>query len=244
MSIDVHTLSGAYALDALTPEEAEAFEAHLEGCAACRTEVREFRQVLAAMGEQSWAAPPRSLRSEVLAAAERTSQHRPRARVEDAAVTDLASRRRRSPALLLAAAVAVIAAAVGGILGVRGVGEDDPQVQALPAAARVVFNAPDASQVALRTANGGTLHVAVSATRQEMAVDTRDLPPLDSRHVYQLWSVHDGLMTSAAVLGSDAAGAAMGMPSEGTEIAVTVEPGNGSEQPTTDPIATVDPTEI
>jgi anti-sigma factor RsiW len=241
MSIDVHTLSGAYALDALTPEEAEAFEAHLEGCDACRTEVREFREVVAAMGEQSWAASPRSLRDQVLTAAERTPQQRPPARVDEVPVTDLASRRRRSPALLLVAAVAVVVAAVGGILGFRGLGDDG---QELAASARAVFNAPDAAQVAVRTANGGTLHVAVSATRQEMAVDARDLPRLDGQHVYQLWAVHDGLMSSAAVLPSDTTGAAMAVPTEGTQIAVTVEPGNGSKQPTTDPIATVDPTQI
>jgi anti-sigma factor RsiW len=37
---DVHALSGAYALDALTPDEAAAFEQHLESCEPCRTEVR------------------------------------------------------------------------------------------------------------------------------------------------------------------------------------------------------------
>jgi anti-sigma-K factor RskA len=242
MSIDVHTLSGAYALDSLTPEEAAEFEAHLEGCAACREEVGEFREVVAAMGEQSWASAPRSLRDRVLEEAERTPQQRPAARLEDAPVADLAERRRRrSPALLLAAAVAVVAAAIGGFVGLRGPGAED---QPLPVAVRTVFNAPDASQVALKTANGGTLHVAVSATRQEMAVDARDLPRLDGQHVYQLWAVHDGLMISAAVLGDDSTGAAMGMPSEGTQIAVTVEPGEGSKQPTTQPIATVDPTSI
>src|SRR4051812_23980092 len=127
MSIDVHTLSGAYALDALTPDEAAAFESHLEGCESCRTEVREFREVLAAMGEQSWSATPRTLREAVLTAAERTPQQRPPARVE-APVTDLASRRRRlSPALLVAAAVAIVAAAVGGFLGLRGLGQDEDQ---------------------------------------------------------------------------------------------------------------------
>ena len=162
----------------------------------------------------------------------------------EAPVTDLSTRRRRSPALLVAAAVAIIAAAVGGFLGLRGLGQDEEQAPPLAAPAQTVFNAPDASQVALRTANGGTLHVAVSATRQEMAVDARDLPPLDGQHVYQLWAVHDGLMSSAAVLGSDATGAAMAIPSKGTQIAVTVEPGNGSKQPTGEPIATVDPTSI
>ena len=241
MSIDVHTLSGAYALDALTPDEAAEFEAHLEGCAACRTEVAEFRQVVAAMGEQSWAASPRTLRERVLTAAERTPQDRPPARVEDAPVTEPAARRRRSPALLLAAAVAVVAAAVGGFLGLRGDRTDAPQ---LDAGAAVVFNSSDASQVAVKTANGGTLHVATSAARKEMAVDARDLPKLDSQHVYQLWAVHDGVMTSAAVLGSDTTGAAMGLPSKGTRIAVTVEPGSGSKQPTTSPIATIDPASI
>ena len=246
MSIDVHTLSGAYALDALSPEEAAEFESHLEGCAACREEVREFREVVAAMGEASWAAVPRGLRDQVLAAAEQTPQQRPPARVDHDTVVDLASRRRRSPALFLAAAVAVIAAAVGGFVGVRGIDGNSPSTQQveLAQAAQVVFNAPDASQVALRTANGGTLHVATSATRQEMAVDARDLPKLDSQHVYQLWAIHDGITSSAAVLGSDTTGAAMGMPSQGTEIAITVEPGKGSRQPTTQPIATVDPTAI
>ncbi len=263
MSIDVHTLSGAYALDALSPEEAAEFERHLEGCSACRDEVREFRAVVTAMGEQSWAAPPASLRRKVLDAAERTPQQRPPARVEepgqaaapaatpadepaatpaDEPAGDLAARRRRSPALLLAAAVAVVAAAVGGLVGIRGLG-DDPAAR-LDVQASAVFNAPDASQVALETANGGTLHIAVSATREEMAVDVRELPKLDRDHVYQLWAVHDGLTSSRAVLAGDSTGAAMGIPTQGTEIAVTVEPDGGSKQPTTEPIATVDPTSV
>jgi anti-sigma-K factor RskA len=242
MSIDVHTLSGAYALDALTPDEAAEFERHLEGCAACSQEVLEFREVLAAMGEQSWAAAPRSLREEVLAGAERMPQQRPAARVDGAAVTDLATRRRRSPALLLAAAVAVIAAAIGGFVGLRG--DDDSTRIAADPAVQAVFRAPDANQVALKTANGGTLHVAISSTREEMAVDVRDLPRLDGEHVYQLWAIHNGVTSSRAVLAEDTAGAAMAIPSEGTKLAITVEPGNGSEQPTTEPIATLDPTEI
>jgi anti-sigma factor RsiW len=241
MSIDVHTLSGAYALDALTPEEAAAFEAHLEGCAACRDEVREFREVVAAMGEQSWAAAPRGLRDSVLTVASQTPQQRPPARMPDS--DELATRRRRTPALLLAAAVAVIAAAVGGVV-VLGGPKDDVQQVALDAPAREVFNASDASQVAVTTSNGGTLHVAVSPSRAEMAVDVRDLPQLDDEHVYQLWTVRDGLMRSRAILGGDTAGAAMGIPESGTEVAITVEPGRGSAQPTTDPIATVDPASI
>ena len=124
----------------------------------------------------------------------------------------------------------------------RGLGREDPAD--LPVAVQSVFNAPDASQVAVRTDNGGTLHVAISATREEMAVDVRDLPELDREHVYQLWAVHNGLMSNAAILSNDTAGAAMGIPIAGTKIAVTVEPGGGSRQPTTEPSVTVDPASI
>ena len=39
MSSDLHTLSGAYALNALSAEEAEQFQRHLEACPACTQEV-------------------------------------------------------------------------------------------------------------------------------------------------------------------------------------------------------------
>ena len=41
MSTDLHTLSGAYALHALSSEEAEEFQKHLDACPACRQEVKE-----------------------------------------------------------------------------------------------------------------------------------------------------------------------------------------------------------
>ena len=37
---DLHTLTGAYALDALDPDERDAFEAHLPDCDPCRTRSR------------------------------------------------------------------------------------------------------------------------------------------------------------------------------------------------------------
>ena len=36
----------------------------------------------------------------------------------------------------------------------------------------------------------------------------------------------------------------MGLPAKGTQVAVTVEPKGGSEQPTTDPIVEVDPNAV
>jgi anti-sigma-K factor RskA len=93
----------------------------------------------------------------------------------------------------------------------------------------------------VRTANGGKLTVGVSPSRNEMAVDARDLPELDDERVYQLWAVHGEEVVSVGVLHDTDEGAAMGMPEEDTRVAVTVEPDGGSEQPTTTPIVEVDP---
>ena len=62
MSTDLHTLSGAYAVDALSDEEARLFDTHLEGCQACRDEVRELQDAAAARwGPARRSAPPAAL---------------------------------------------------------------------------------------------------------------------------------------------------------------------------------------
>ncbi len=74
MTVDTHTLSGAYALDALEPGEVAAFEEHLAGCAACRQEVAEFRLVAAELAGAESFAPPPELRDRILAKAAHTRQ--------------------------------------------------------------------------------------------------------------------------------------------------------------------------
>ncbi|WP_296666309.1 anti-sigma factor [Demequina sp.] len=48
---EIHELVGAYALGSLSPDEAAAFEAHLDECAACRDELASFSVVLEALAE-------------------------------------------------------------------------------------------------------------------------------------------------------------------------------------------------
>ena len=235
MSTDVHTLSGAYALNALGPEEAAEFRRHLEGCQACREEVRELQSAVARMGAAEAAAPPPDLKSRILAAADRTPQDRPAGR------TSSGSSSRPPWFTWLAAAAAALVIAGGGAVGVRAMLDGDG---GLNQGVVRVFEAQDAHTASVETAEGGKLRVAVSASRKEMAVDTRELPPLDENHVYQLWSVHGDEMVSAAILTDPEAGAAMGMPDEETQVALTVEPAGGSEQPTSDPIVQVDPYEV
>ena len=50
---DIHTLSGAYALDALLDLERAEFERHLSACDACRAEVASLREAASHLAEAS-----------------------------------------------------------------------------------------------------------------------------------------------------------------------------------------------
>jgi anti-sigma-K factor RskA len=247
---EVHTLSGAYALDALDAEEAAVFREHLAGCPACTQEVRELREAAARMGAVESVPPPPDLRAQVLAAADRTPQVPPVPRAEEPSVVTPPARpdhvggqTRRSPwgRLALAAAAALV---VGG--GAIGIGQalGDSDSEHLSAAAQV-FQAQDARTLDEPTMNGGKLLVAVSPERGEMAVDTAKLPALEGGKVYQLWTVGaDDTAVSVKVIGTPGETAAMDMPPKGTKVALTIEPAGGSEQPTKAPIVVLEPAAV
>ncbi|MGZ4484746.1 MAG: anti-sigma factor [Mycobacteriaceae bacterium] len=235
MSIDLHTLSGAYAIDALSPEEADEFEKHLAECQACRDEVRELQQAAATMGASEATAPPARLKARVLAAADRTPQQPPRV------VAQAGTPRRWAPRLLAAAAAVVLVVAAG--IGIAT--QLHHETAHLAAGVTQVFDQPDAHKATVRTSNSGKLTVATSKRLGEMAVDTASLRPLDTGHVYQLWSVTGrNTMASLGVVKDLARGRAMPIPGPGVKVAITVEPAGGSSQPTTSPIVAVDPSQV
>jgi anti-sigma-K factor RskA len=232
MSIDLHTLSGAYAVDALSPAEAEEFERHLEQCPACRDEVRELQEAAARMGASEAIRPPHALRARVLAAADTHPQLPPK-------VTPIeAARSRRRLPRLVGAAAAVILAATGTFAVLQSRDPDGPPVAANPVSQ--VFDAPDAHTATVTTANGGRLKVATSDGRGQMAVETDGLPKLDGR-TYQMWAVHNGQATSVGTIDDLEAGKVMPIPTAGTKVAITIEPAGGSKQPTDEPIIEMDP---
>ena len=74
--MDPHDLTAAYALDALDPDEAEAYERHLSQCEECREQLAELNGTAAVLAFGAVApAPPTRLRASILdaAAAERTN---------------------------------------------------------------------------------------------------------------------------------------------------------------------------
>jgi anti-sigma-K factor RskA len=74
--MDPHELTAGYALDALSQEEAEAYEWHLSQCEECREQLAELNETAAALAFGTTApAPPARLRASILdaAAAERSN---------------------------------------------------------------------------------------------------------------------------------------------------------------------------
>jgi anti-sigma-K factor RskA len=234
MNADVHALAGAYALDALPPEEGAAFTAHLAECSACRQEVAELQATAAQLGMATAQTPPPAIRDRVLRAAHETRQVPP-----VSAPTDLADRRRRRWQRASLAAAAVAALVLGG-LGLQQVLDDEP---ADPIAA--VMTAPDAHATTAPVRGGGRLTVVSSRELDQAVVHSDGLPALRKSRVYQLWLVDpDGAARSADVLirpGTSAGQSHLVRDMRpGDAIAITREPAGGSEQPTTTPLAIAD----
>ncbi len=137
---DLHTLTGAYAVDALPGDERQRFEDHLAVCDACEQEVLELQATAARLGATSVAAPPPALRSRILAEIDGVRQERPAPIV----VPDELAARRTTPrwvAATLGAAAAVLLLAVGGLVVV--VTSLQEQVAGLEVAAGAAAQAND-----------------------------------------------------------------------------------------------------
>lgn len=233
---NLHALTGAYVLDALTPDEVAAFESHLRSCRDCRDEVAELRATAARLGSAAAAVPPETMRASVLAAVARTPQTPRPATAEDPGVAPRRSAR-RWPAVAAAAAV-LVAAAIGGTAVQR---ERDARAEAaLMSAALHVVAAPDAVSLDMDL---GAAHVVASQEMGAAVLMASDVPmPPDG--VYQLWMMHAD--------GSPAPGPTF-MPHDGevmalvegdltdvAELAVTLEPDDGDPTMSAEVLATVE----
>jgi anti-sigma-K factor RskA len=233
MAPDIHTLAGAYVLDSVDLEERLAFEKHLAECESCRDEVSALQHATAALAMSEATAPPAHLRTLVLAAAEHTPQLPPLTTSSSPAPV---VRRRWAPRLLAAAAAVVLLAGVGAVIRVAT--DDTPST----VTAAQVFDASDAQKKDIPLGTG-EVHVALSRELNRIAVNGADMPALPEGRVYQLWLVDQGEATSLAVMEGDATTAVKEIPHAGV-LAVTTEPEGGSDQPTSDPILTVDPADL
>ncbi len=242
MNAELHTLTGAYAVDALPEDERRFFEQHLATCDACRLEVAEFQAAAARLGAALSDPPPPQLRASVLDAIDRTRQESPSAR------TDASSRRGSSRLgwtrpLAAAAAAAALVALIG--LGTVVVDLNDRLDEMEGTATQItdVLAAPDAATVPFEGADGdeaGSASMVMAASRGEgvfVASQMADPPP---DRTYELWVIDGDEAAPAGTFEPDETGRATraltGDMADASAIAVTVEPAGGSWQPTPDPV--------
>lgn len=253
---DVHALSGAYALDALTPDEARAFEQHLATCEACRDEVASLREAASALAEPVADAPPARLRDNVLAGitqvrplppvggtpegpGEPEPVEPPRTDEPD----ELAARRkRRAPAWLVAVAAALALLAGGAVVRSVQLSQQLDSVTASGADIAQVVTAPDATTSTAEVSGGGRAAVVSSASLGRAVLVTDGMPAAPAGKVWQVWYIGDDGGASSAGFVPDGQRAAVALQGDlGTAgaVGVTLEPAGGSQQPTTKPVVAI-----
>jgi anti-sigma-K factor RskA len=235
-------LLGAYALDALPETEAAELRAYLATDAAMAAKARELRAVASTLAlEFEDVAPPAGLRAKVVDAVAASGQGTvdrgqgvsapAPASIEQRRPTpeDRASRGGWRPvAFAFGALAAALAIAVAGLLAWN------ISLRNESASLRVPAIAP------LQQETGATAGYAVVFEDGTMSVVGDAFPLLDESQTYQLWAISDaGEATSLGLMPP-----VDGVPrtkvefdrDEAVQIAVTVEPAGGSEQPTSEPL--------
>ncbi|MEV6996693.1 anti-sigma factor [Streptomyces sp. NPDC093982] len=243
-SHDAHDLAGAYAVNALTREEREAFRRHVADCPDCAHETLRQQEAAGWLALAAARTPPPRLKERVLAEVARTPQLPPK----PPGPTDGRRIRRSTPPLLhlaLAASLAA-AAALGGLAAwqhqeAREATEARQEARSQAADLGRLFAAPDTTFVKKDLAYGGSGTVAVSRELNEAVYFCQDLAPLPADKTYQMWYVDPGDVVRPAGLLAAKAGlqsAFLPPPGAAAALAVTVEPSAGSSHPTSDPVAT------
>jgi anti-sigma factor RsiW len=246
---EIHTLAGAYALDALTEIERASFTRHIAACEACATEVAELRETASRLGAAAWEAPPPSLRASVLSEISRTRQI-PVGSPEPFTHGEVAVRRWRR---FSAAAVAAGIVAVGGVATtwvveenrVREAQQQTQQAQTdLEQQRRItaILGAPDVQLHGVDVKGGGRITVAISPSAGQGVALMAGLPMPPPGEVYQLWMIRGERPSSAGVMAFGQRSGVNLLPDiRGADtFGVTAEPGpNGSATPAPDLVAAV-----
>lgn len=214
MEETIHDLSAAYALDALDPDEMDAFEEHLATCESCREAVADFSSVAAELAfAGAPASPPPALRDRILEAA----------RAERPNVVPLRPRWQRP--LVAVAAVAACAVLALGLWNVSL--HDQLSSSRSEALARVPITGASGSMIV--SSNGSAA----------LVLDRLD--PAPAGKTYEAWVIRGSNAPVPAGLFHGGPGTTFvpikGPVKPGSVVAVTVEPAGGSPEPTTTPFA-------
>ena len=213
----LHDLTPAYALDALSPEEVEAYEAHLAHCEQCREEIAQFQGAAEALAYAAGPepAPSSDLRERILDAA----------RAERSNVVPLRPRWTAPVAALAAvAACAAIGLLAWNVSLRQQLGDAKSAMRGVPVSGA-----------------RGSVVVGYSGTGALVLSDLRAAP---AGQTYEAWVIADGKATRAGVFAGGSGTIVITLDHAvpaGAIVAVTVEQAGGVEQPTQTPFITSQP---
>lgn len=260
---DIDALSGAYALNAITDEERNTFEARLSESPELRQEVAELNDTALLLGRAATPVTPSAgLRASILDLIESTPQL---PRLETPAAQDPApattsteaesggkllepiplARQRwfMRPGVLLIGAAAAVGLVFGGVGLSNQLGPTTSQTSsdlAGGADLQQILTANDVQHAATDISSGGKATLYWSNGLQRSAVMLTGLTSLPSDKTYQLWYIKGSDIKSAgtvSVTSNSVTQVLQGDMQAGDTVGITVEPAGGSKQPTTTPVA-------
>jgi anti-sigma-K factor RskA len=233
----MHTLAGAFAVDAVSEHERALFQRHLEQCESCALEVRELRATAARLGAAVAEEPPPELKARVLAEIRVTRQQPPNSAPE---LGERSKGSARVPrwALTLVAAAAVVGLALAGVFGGIALHTQDQLTAAQGQTAQQkavteVLGAPDARTAHGESSVGGGGTVVVSRQLNKALFVPSGLPARSADTVYEAWLISAngpprpfGLLTGGA---NDSSVAVAGGIGGASGVALSVEQSGGSK---------------
>jgi anti-sigma-K factor RskA len=230
---DVHTLAGAYAMDAISAPDRARFERHLAGCAACAQEITSLREATARLATATAVPPPSSMKERVMAAATLTRQQPPS--VSEPSTGRAWRGRLRFTVAAVAAAVVLGAAVVFGVAN-GSMRDQLSQAQASSQQMAAVLTARDATMMTGAVTGGGTVTIVMSHSRHALVFTAADLHALPASRGYELWLIGPAGARPVAMLAvgaHDMTGPviASGL-RPGDHLALTAGPSGGTARPT------------
>jgi Anti-sigma-K factor rskA, C-terminal/Putative zinc-finger len=246
----LHSLVGAYAMDAVTDGDRAAFERHLPGCEQCRDDLRGLRETTARLAEAAAIRPRPQLREQTLQAAGLIRQLPP--------VTEESGRRRhrrtsrasasrsgalgvlRRPWLVsVAGGLAVVLAGTAVVLGLHA-GQMQRRLTAAQqrdASIAAIMGAHDAVRLTAHVTTGGMATVVMSHQDKALVFVASGLARLPASKAYELWLMGpEGDRPAGMVTAGGHQMMVVRKLAAGDQLGLTVEPADGAPQPTTAPL--------
>jgi hypothetical protein len=253
----LHTLVGAYVMDAVSEADRVSFERHLPTCEQCQEDVRGLREAAARLGTVEAVRPRPELREQTMQAAARIRQQPPL--VPDESRLPLTRRRvnafrwlARSPdagarpwlaraALTAAVALAVTATVFG--LHLSSMQGKLTAAEQRDTAIATVLGARDATTLTAKVTTGGMATVVMSHRERALVFIAAGLTRLPAAQAYELWLMSPAGDTPVGMLPPARRGMSGPMVvnrlGPGERLAMTVEPVSGARQPSSLPVVVV-----